>query len=241
MKKILCCFLVNCCVMNFITTTKALRSNNSLAPCAINSITTDFSYEEDTDMPHIQPFSAQPLTKEAQPRTFLEYLKHIQETTALKKEKLEREKQLAENYKKLEEEIKLKEKKRLEQERKLKEEKKRKQAEEQAKKKQAQKRTPSRGSSYTDVYEITGYCACKSCCGKSDGITASGKKARPYHTIAADTRILPFGTKVRINGHIYTVEDRGGAIKGKKIDMFFSSHQEALKWGRRKVKVEIIR
>ena len=36
-----------------------------------------------------------------------------------------------------------------------------------------------------------------------------------------------------INGHTYTVEDRGGAIKGNKIDIYVDSHQEALKLGRK--------
>ena len=49
-------------------------------------------------------------------------------------------------------------------------------------------------------------------------------------TIAAPPEI-PFGTKISINGHIYTVEDRGGAIKGNRIDIYFESHQEALDFG----------
>ncbi len=57
------------------------------------------------------------------------------------------------------------------------------------------------------TYKITGYCGCSSCCGKTDGVTASGTQAT------------------------YTVEDRGGAIKGNKIDVYFSSHSKALQWG----------
>ena len=80
-------------------------------------------------------------------------------------------------------------------------------------------------------YKLTAYCACKKCCGKTDGITASGVKAKEGVTIAADTRILPFGTKVIIGGHEYTVQDRGGAIKGNRIDVYFDSHQTALEFG----------
>ena len=80
-------------------------------------------------------------------------------------------------------------------------------------------------------YKLTAYCACKKCCGKTDGITASGVKAKEGVTIAADTRVLPFGTKVCIGGHEYTVQDRGGAIKGNKIDIYFDSHQKALEFG----------
>lgn len=100
----------------------------------------------------------------------------------------------------------------------------------------------NRGEVMTKVInvEATAYCPCERCCGKSDGITASGTKAKPNHTIAAD-KSIPFGTKVKINGTIYTVEDRGGAINEGKIDIFFSSHQEAIIWGRRTVEMEVLR
>ena len=80
-------------------------------------------------------------------------------------------------------------------------------------------------------FKLTAYCACKQCCGKSDGITASGVKATEGVTVAADTSILPFGTKIFIDGHEYTVQDRGGAIKGNRIDVYFDTHQEALDFG----------
>lgn len=64
------------------------------------------------------------------------------------------------------------------------------------------------------------------------GITASGKPAKKG-SIAADTSIFPFGTVMYIPGYGYgVVEDRGGAIKGYKIDLYHSSHASALKWGR---------
>lgn len=81
------------------------------------------------------------------------------------------------------------------------------------------------------TYKITGYCGCSSCCGKTDGVTASGVRATAGRTIAADTSKLPFGTKVVIDGHTYTVEDVGGAIRGNHIDVYFSSHSKALQWG----------
>lgn len=94
---------------------------------------------------------------------------------------------------------------------------------------------------YIGNYKITAYCACAHCCGKSTGMTASGTKATAGRTIAADTSVLPFGTKVVINDHVYTVEDRGGAINGNKIDIFCSSHQEALKWGVKYIDVYVQR
>ena len=80
-------------------------------------------------------------------------------------------------------------------------------------------------------FKLTAYCACEKCCGKSDGITASGAKVQQGITVAADTDILPFGTKVVINDHEYTVQDRGGAIKGNRIDIYFDTHEEALEFG----------
>ena len=44
-----------------------------------------------------------------------------------------------------------------------------------------------------------------------------------------------------IDGHIYTAEDTGGAIGGKRVDIFFSSHSEALQFGRRSVEVSIMK
>ncbi len=62
-------------------------------------------------------------------------------------------------------------------------------------------------------------------------------------TIAADTKYYPFGTRMHVPGYGWgTVSDRGGAIKGPdRIDLFFSSHGDALEWGRRRVKVRIKR
>lgn len=80
------------------------------------------------------------------------------------------------------------------------------------------------------VYKITAYCGCAKCCGKTDGITASGTHVTAGRTIAAPPEI-PFGTQIIINGHTYTVEDRGGAIKGNRIDIYFETHEEALAFG----------
>jgi 3D (Asp-Asp-Asp) domain-containing protein len=87
----------------------------------------------------------------------------------------------------------------------------------------------------------TAYCACSKCCGEwADGITASGVKAKPNHTIAVDRNIIPLGTEVIINGNTYVAEDTGGAIKGNRIDIYFDSHSEALKFGRQTIEIEVI-
>lgn len=94
--------------------------------------------------------------------------------------------------------------------------------------------------------EVTAYCPCKKCCGPlAQGITASGKRVE-YNNgrfVAAD-RSIKFGTKLIIPGYAsgkpVEVTDRGGAIKGNKLDVYFHSHQEALNWGRQKLTVTVV-
>lgn len=78
-------------------------------------------------------------------------------------------------------------------------------------------------------YRISAYCPCKKCCLKSDGITASGTQATEGRTAAMNG--VPFGTKIVIDGHEYTVEDRGGGLGSKIIDIYFNTHEEALNSG----------
>jgi len=116
---------------------------------------------------------------------------------------------------------------------------------------------PPRDARGVDVPMMTtGYCKCGVCCGwthtwygkpvikgtrdrKQVGVTASGTKARPG-TIAADTTRYPFGTIMYIPGYGYgRVEDRGSAIKGDHIDLFFKRHRQALRWGRQQHTVRV--
>lgn len=81
-------------------------------------------------------------------------------------------------------------------------------------------------------FKITHYCPCFYCCGVWGGTsTATGTKPTAGRTIAVDPSVIPLGSKVIINGHVYTAEDTGGAIKGKKIDIFVNSHSTALAYG----------
>ena len=72
-------------------------------------------------------------------------------------------------------------------------------------------RTSSSSTTGGTTYKITAYCPCSKCCGKTTGRTASGTKATAGRTVAASSKFA-FGTKLNIGGHIYTVEDRGGAV-----------------------------
>ena len=85
----------------------------------------------------------------------------------------------------------------------------------------------------------TAYTASFEECGKTDGITASMTKATQGRTIAADD--LPFGTKVKIDGHIYTVEDRFGAGHKHRIDIYMDNKDDAWNFGRQVKVVEIIK
>lgn len=92
-------------------------------------------------------------------------------------------------------------------------------------------------------YKLTSYCACEKCCGYWATIrpldengepivyTASGAIARQGVTVAADTDILPFGTVLLIGGEEFTVQDVGGAVQGKHIDIYFEDHQAAREFG----------
>ena len=92
-------------------------------------------------------------------------------------------------------------------------------------------------------YRLTAYCSCDKCCDHwatnrptdEDGnpiiYTANQSIAKQGVTVAADTNVLPFGTVLLINGHEYIVQDRGGAIKQNRIDIYFESHEEALQFG----------
>ncbi len=87
---------------------------------------------------------------------------------------------------------------------------------------------------------ITAYCPCVKCCGKSDGITASGTKAKQGRTVAVDPRYIPYGTEIIIDGQTYIAEDCGGAIKCSKIDLYFDNHIDALNFGKQTKTVRIM-
>lgn len=86
---------------------------------------------------------------------------------------------------------------------------------------------------------ITHYDVCEQCCGKVDGITASGAHATPYSTVAVDPSVIPLGAELLVDYgdgaglRRYRAEDTGGAVKGNHIDRCVGSHAEALQLGRR--------
>lgn len=98
----------------------------------------------------------------------------------------------------------------------------------------------SKSGTSVKIYKVTAYCPCSKCCGKyASGYTASGKKATAGRTVAASSSFA-FGTKLLINGKEYVVEDRGGAIKGNRIDIYMSSHKAAIAWGVKYLPVKVV-
>lgn len=87
------------------------------------------------------------------------------------------------------------------------------------------------------LYTITFYCSCVKCCGKTNGITATGTKVQANHTIAVDPKVIPLGSTVFIDGKRYTAEDVGGGVKNLHIDIYVPTHQEAINRG--KIKREV--
>lgn len=91
------------------------------------------------------------------------------------------------------------------------------------------------------MFTLTAYCPCNECSEQYDDMTATGVKAQEGRTIAVDPDVIPYGTKVIINGEVYTAEDCGGAIKGNIIDIYFDSHSEVDAFGKRVAEVFILK
>lgn len=83
------------------------------------------------------------------------------------------------------------------------------------------------------LMRVTAYCPCEKCCGQwADGQTASGHWIKAGDRFVAAPKHIPFGTILDIPGYgVVPVLDRGGAITVDRLDVFFSTHQEALIWG----------
>ncbi len=87
------------------------------------------------------------------------------------------------------------------------------------------------------MFFTTGYCNCQICCPSGSNLTYSETVPQPSHTISADISIFPIGTRLMIDGIIYTVEDIGSEVKGNKIDIYYATHEEALDHGVQEVEV----
>ena len=86
-------------------------------------------------------------------------------------------------------------------------------------------------SSWTGTFRVTAYCGCPSCSEGYGNLTSTGVSAIEGRTIAVDPSVIPYGSRVWINGNIYIAEDCGGAIKGNRIDIYMSDHARAQNFG----------
>ena len=92
-------------------------------------------------------------------------------------------------------------------------------------------------------YTVTAYCGCEECCGiwgqnRTDGIVyGAGMDELKQGISIATSKEFPFGTNLIIDGQEYTVQDRIAnwvveRYEGKIIDVYFSNHEEAVKFGK---------
>lgn len=98
--------------------------------------------------------------------------------------------------------------------------------------------------------KVTHYCVCEKCCGKSTshpdyGVTASGRYATPYVSVAVDTNIISLGSDVLVDYgdgvlEYYRADDTGSGVGGKHIDLCVSSHEEAINLGVRTATVYVV-
>lgn len=98
-----------------------------------------------------------------------------------------------------------------------------------------------------DIFSVTAYSPNEESTGKFIGHplykkTATGTTVQEGRTIAADFAVLPPGTVVEIEGvGQRTVEDTGGAISGNRIDLYMESVEDCYRFGRKELKVKIIK
>ena len=88
---------------------------------------------------------------------------------------------------------------------------------------------------------VTAYCICEICCGKDEshpayGITASGRPAEPFVSVAVDPFVIPLGRTVYLDYgdgvlHEFRADDTGGAVAGAHIDVCYPDHESALEHG----------
>lgn len=71
------------------------------------------------------------------------------------------------------------------------------------------------------------------------GLTSTGKVPTANHTIAVDPSVIPYGSKIKYNGVVYTAEDTGGVIDGYKVDIFMNTLKECQEFGRRNISVQV--
>ena len=98
------------------------------------------------------------------------------------------------------------------------------------------------GAKYLGTFKVTHYAPCVECCGKSDGISASGRPVKPYYSVAVDPTVIPLGTIFFLDygdgvWHEVRADDTGSAVKGNVIDLCVSDYETAVQMGVRSATV----
>ncbi len=97
------------------------------------------------------------------------------------------------------------------------------------------------GCATASAATVTAYCPCAICCGVmgGTGLTASGKQARQGVTVAA-SRSIPMGTRLRIEGvGVRVVQDRLAPRYDDRVDVFFTRHEDAVRFGKKALAVRV--
>lgn len=92
------------------------------------------------------------------------------------------------------------------------------------------------GAKYLGTFKITHYAPVVECCGKTDGISASGRPVVPYYSVAVDPTVIPLGTILFLDYgdgvlHEVRADDTGGAVKGYVVDLCVSDYETAMQMG----------
>lgn len=100
------------------------------------------------------------------------------------------------------------------------------------------------GAKYLGTFKITHYAPCVECCGKSDGISASGRPVVPYYSVAVDPTVIPLGTILQMDFgdgvlHEVRADDTGKLVKGNVIDLCVSDYETAVRMGVREAQAYI--
>lgn len=90
-------------------------------------------------------------------------------------------------------------------------------------------------------FEITAYDRTE-CLGADGTLNKTFTETTPKanHTVAVDPKVIPLGSRLEIDGVVYTAEDTGGKVKGRVIDIYFDSHEETEAFGRQKKRVYLL-
>ena len=89
--------------------------------------------------------------------------------------------------------------------------------------------------------KITYYCSCSECSGPYGDLTATGTRCEQGRTVAVDPDVIAYGTKLLINGHVYTAEDCGSGVTGDHVDIYIDDHERVDAFGVKYANIWIVK